>query len=146
MTALPEILLVEDNPDELELTISALKESNFANPIHIARDGEEALDFLFARGPYTARQGAPAPKVMLLDLKLPKIDGIEVLRQVKADARTRTMPIVVLTSSQQESDLLATYDLGANSYIVKPVDIDQFVEAISAIGLYWMVLNERPHP
>lgn len=146
MSELPEILLVEDNPDELELTIGALKESNFTNPINVARDGEEALDFLFAQGRYADRQGRPTPKVILLDLKLPKIDGIEVLRRIRAHPHTHTIPVVVLTSSQQESDLIATYDLGVNSYIVKPVDIDRFIEAISAIGMYWTMLNERPHP
>lgn len=144
MTETAEILLVEDNPDELELTLSALKESNFANPINIARDGAEALEFLFARGRYADRAGAKPLKLVLLDLKLPLVDGIEVLRQVKADPATRKIPIVVLTSSQQESDLIASYNLGVNSYIVKPVDIDRFVEAISAIGMYWILLNERP--
>lgn len=144
MNELAEILLVEDNPDELELTISALKESNFANPINVARDGEEALDFLFARGAFADRAGRPTPKVILLDLKLPKIDGIEVLRRIRANSATRTTPVVVLTSSQQERDLIATYDLGVNSYIVKPVDIDKFIEAICAIGMYWTMLNERP--
>jgi CheY-like chemotaxis protein len=144
MNELAEILLVEDNPDELELSISALKESNFANPINVARDGEEALDFLFARGAFAERAGRPTPKVILLDLKLPKIDGIEVLRQIRSNPATRTIPVVVLTSSQQERDLVATYDLGANSYIVKPVDIDKFIEAICAIGMYWTMLNERP--
>jgi len=140
-----EILLVEDNPDELELTIGALKESNFDNPMHVARDGAEALEFLFARGRYAGRAGQPNVKLVLLDLKLPFVDGIEVLRRVKDDPRTRAVPIVVLTSSREETDLIKTYDLGANSYIVKPVDVEQFVDAISTIGMYWMVLNER-HP
>jgi CheY-like chemotaxis protein len=144
VSEIAEVLLVEDNPDELELTIGALKESHFANPINVARDGQEALDFLFAEGVFADRRGRPAPKVILLDLKLPKIDGLEVLRRVRANPHTRTIPVVVLTSSQQERDLVATYDLGVNSYIVKPVDIDQFIEAISAIGLYWTMLNERP--
>ena len=140
-----EILLVEDNPDELELTILALKESRLRNPLHVVRDGAEALEFLFAEGRYAHRAGHPALKLVLLDLKLPLLDGIEVLRRVKADDRTKHVPVVVLTSSREESDLVATYDLGANSYIVKPVDIEQFVAAIGEIGLYWMVLNERPH-
>lgn len=144
MSQLAEILLVEDNPDELELTLSALKESNFANTIHTARDGAEALDFIFARGRYAHRLGAEPLKLVLLDLKLPLVDGIEVLRQVKADPVTRKIPVVVLTSSQQESDLVTSYDLGVNSYIAKPVDIDRFVASIAAIGMYWIVLNERP--
>lgn len=145
MPAPIEILLVEDNPDELELTLTALKESNLVNPLHVARDGAEALEFLFAEGRYADRADAPPLKLVLLDLKLPLVDGIEVLHRVKSDARTRRVPIVVLTSSREESDLVASYDLGVNSYIVKPVDIDQFVESISEIGMYWMVLNERPH-
>jgi two-component system response regulator len=144
VTDLAEILLVEDNPDELELALSALKESNFANPIHVARDGAEALEFLFARGRYTDRAGARPLKLVLLDLKLPLVDGIEVLRQIKADPVLRTVPTVIMTSSQQESDLVTSYDLGANSYISKPIDVDRFVETIAAIGLYWIVLNERP--
>lgn len=139
-----EILIVEDNPDELELTLLALKESQLRNPIHVARDGAEALEFLFAEGRYASRAGHPALKLVLLDLKLPLVDGIEVLRRVKSDDRTRHVPVVVLTSSREESDLVTTYDLRANSYIVKPVDIEQFVTAIGEIGMYWMVLNERP--
>lgn len=144
MTSAAEILLVEDNPDELELTLSALKESNFADPINIARDGAEALDFVFARGRYAHRAGAAPLKLILLDLKLPLVDGIEVLRQIKSNPDTQDVPIAVLTSSKQESDLVASYKLGVNSYIVKPVDIDQFVLAIATIAMYWIVLNERP--
>ncbi len=138
-----EILLVEDNADELELTVGALEESGFDNPLHVARDGAEALEFLFAEGRYEGRAGQPNVRLVLLDLKLPLIDGIEVLGRLKADERTRAVPVVVLTSSREESDLVATYDLGANSYIVKPVDVEQFVAAISRIGMYWMILNER---
>ncbi len=138
-----EILLVEDNADELELTVGALREASFDNPLHVARDGVEALEFLFAEGRYKGREDEPNVKLVLLDLKLPFLDGIEVLRRAKNDPRTRAIPIVVLTSSREESDLAATYGLGANSYIVKPVDVDQFVDAISSVGTYWMMLNER---
>jgi CheY-like chemotaxis protein len=141
-----EILLVEDNPDELELALAALGESNLTNPLGVARDGAEALEFIFAEGRYADRATAAPLKLVLLDLKLPLVDGIEVLRRVKKDPRTRGIPVVVLTSSREESDLVASYDLGVNSYIVKPVDIDQFMAAISEIGMYWMVLNERPIP
>ena len=146
MSHTAEILLVEDNPDELELTLDALEESHFVNPVAVARDGEEALHYLFAQGDYADRADAPMPKLILLDLKLPKVDGIEVLRRIKDDARTRLIPVVVLTSSREESDLMKTYELGANSYIVKPVDIDQFVTSISQVGMYWMMLNEQPAP
>jgi len=139
-----EILLVEDNPYELELTIGALRESNFTNEIHVARDGAEAIEFLFGEGRYASRSTTRPVDFVLLDLKLPLVDGIEVLRRIKADRRTRSIPVVALTSSLEESDLVATYDLGVNSYIVKPVDIEQFVEAIGHIGMYWMVLNQRP--
>ena len=141
-----DILLVEDNPDELELTLAALKESNCLNPIHTVRDGAEALEFLFHRGRYAHRVLAKPLRLVLLDLKLPLVDGIEVLRAIKAAPATRMIPVVVLTSSRQEQDLVSSYDLGANSYIVKPVDIEAFVAAIATIGLYWMVLNERPAP
>ncbi len=144
MTQPAEILLVEDNPDELELALMALQESGLANPLAVARDGAEALEFLFATGRYEHRKGQRPPKLVLLDLKLPLVDGIEVLRRIKADPATRHIPVVILTSSRVESDLNETYDLGANSYIVKPVDIDQFVSAIAEVGMYWMVLNERP--
>ncbi len=139
-----EILLVEDNPNDLELTMLALQENRIANSIEVARDGAEALDFIFCMGPHSKRNIRNGPRVILLDLKLPKIDGIEVLRRVKADERTRTIPVVVLTSSREERDIVATYNLGVNSYIVKPVDWDQFSEAIKSIGLYWMLINEPP--
>ena len=143
LTSLPEatdedveILLVEDNPNDVEMTLHALKRSGLTNRIRVMRDGAEALEFLFANG-------AELPKVVMLDLKLPRVDGIQVLRAVRADPRTRTIPIVVLTSSREERDIAQTYDLGANSYIVKPVDFEQFSEAVRQLGLYWVLLNER---
>jgi two-component system response regulator len=139
-----EILLVEDNAEDVELALHALKKHNLANRIQVVRDGAEALDFLFARGAYRDRDSAPGPRVVLLDLKLPKVDGLEVLRQVKADPRTRTIPVVVLTSSREERDVVASYELGVNSYILKPVDFQQFTEAVRTIGLYWLLLNEPP--
>lgn len=139
-----EILLVEDNPNDLELTMLALQENRIANSIEVARDGAEAVDFIFCTGPYSKRNIRNGPRVILLDLKLPKVDGIEVLRRIKADERTRTIPVVVLTSSREERDIIATYNLGVNSYIVKPVDWEQFNEAIKSIGLYWMLINEPP--
>jgi two-component system response regulator len=139
-----EILLVEDNAEDVELALHALKKHNLANRIQVVRDGAEALDFLFARGAYRDRDFATGPRVVLLDLKLPKVDGLEVLRQVKADPRTRTIPVVVLTSSREERDVVASYELGVNSYILKPVDFQQFTEAVRTIGLYWLLLNEPP--
>ena len=138
-----EILLVEDNPSDAELTLHALKKQNLANHIELVGDGAEALDILFRRGPYAARPINTCPKVVLLDLKLPKVDGLEVLRQMKADARTRNIPVVILTSSREERDLQEAYRLGANSYIVKPVDFVQFNDAVRQIGLYWVLLNQR---
>ena len=137
-----EILLVEDNPRDVELTLRALKKRNLANRVHVAKDGAEALDFLFAKGAYAARNPNHTPKVVLLDLKLPKVSGLEVLKQIKGDERTRIIPVVVLTSSQEEKDMVESYRLGVNSYIVKPVDFDKFVEAIGEIGLYWLVVNK----
>jgi CheY-like chemotaxis protein len=136
-----DILLVEDNPNDAELTLRALKKARVANDVHIARDGAEALDFLFGR------EGVPAvlPRVILLDLKLPKVDGLEVLRRVRGDERTKLIPVIVLTSSREESDLVASYRLGANSYIVKPVESEAFFKAVNDIGLYWLLLNEPPH-
>lgn len=136
------ILLVEDNPDDEELTRLAFKECNFANELVVVRDGQEALDYLFATGKYSGRDICDQPQVILLDLKLPKVDGLEVLSRVRADERTRFLPVVILTSSKQEQDLIAGYSLGANSYIQKPVDFTQFVEAVCQLGLYWLVLNE----
>jgi two-component system, response regulator len=136
------IMLVEDNPKDEELTLRALKKSNIANPVVVARDGVEALDYLFARGAHANRDPAGMPQVILLDLKLPKIDGLEVLKTLRADERTKHLPVVVLTSSNEEQDLVRSYDLGANSYVRKPVDFAQFVEAVRHLGLYWLVLNE----
>ena len=139
-----EILLVEDNPTDEELTRHAFSRYKVTNRLHVVRDGEEALDFLFARGPYAGRDVSNHPKVILLDIKLPKVDGHEVLRQVKADPRTATIPVVLLTSSREERDIVAGYRNGANSYIVKPVDFEQFTEAMRAVGMYWLLLNKPP--
>jgi DNA-binding response OmpR family regulator len=139
-----EILLVEDNPDDVELTLHALREENLANRIHVARDGEEALEFLFCEGAHATRSFDQPPKLVLLDLKLPKVDGMEVLKRLKVDARTRTVPVVILTSSKEERDLINGYGLGANSYIQKPVDFEKFRETIKNIGLYWLVINQIP--
>jgi len=137
-----DILLVEDNRNDAELALRALAKARVANDVHVVRDGAEALEFLFGEGAYAGRAGSPLPRVILLDLKLPKVDGLEVLRRVKGDERTKLVPVVVLTSSREESDLVASYHLGANSYIVKPVDSDKFFEAVHEIGLYWLLLNE----
>lgn len=139
-----EILLVEDNPDDVELTLHALRKENLANHIHIARDGEEALDFLFCNGPHADRSFDHPPRLVLLDLKLPKVDGMEVLRRLKEDSRTRSIPVVILTSSKEERDLVQGYGLGANSYIQKPVDFDQFRNTVKSAGLYWLVINQAP--
>ena len=137
------ILLVEDNPDDVELTLHALKKNNIVNPVKIVRDGQEALDYLYYKGKYESMD-YDLPNVILLDLKLPKVDGIEVLQRIKSDRKTKLIPVVVLTSSKEESDLLRSYDLGVNSYIRKPVDFDQFVETVRQIGFYWMLINEQP--
>jgi len=139
-----EILLVEDNPDDVELAKHALKEHNLANVVHVSRDGAEALEYIFgsASGPDSGLKHRP--RLILLDLKLPKVDGLEVLRQLKADARSKKIPVVVLTSSNQEPDLEHAYALGANSYIVKPVDFEQFVDAVQQLGFYWLLLNQAP--
>ena len=140
------ILLVEDNPNDVELTIRALKKASIANTIVVARDGVEALDYLLLRGAWANRPAATAPQVVLLDLKLPRVDGLEVLRALRQDPRTRLLPVVVLTSSQEEQDLISSYSLGANSYMRKPVDFLQFTEAVRQLGLYWLVLNQvAPH-
>ncbi|HEX9444895.1 MAG TPA: response regulator [Candidatus Binatia bacterium] len=139
-----EILLVEDNPNDVELTLHALQKNNLTNRIEIARDGAEALDFIFCQGPYAGRSIDQPPRVILLDLKLPKVDGLEVLKRLKDDQRSRTIPIVVLTSSREECDIVESYKLGVNSYIVKPVDFEQFTEAVRGLGLYWLLLNQPP--
>ena len=139
-----EILLVEDSPNDAELTLYALKKYHVANHIEIVRDGAEALDYLFCAGGYAYRRIEDGPKMVLLDLKLPKVDGLDVLRRIKADPRTRLIPVVVLTSSREERDIVESYQLGVNSYIVKPVDFEQFTEAVRQLGLYWMLLNQAP--
>ena len=138
------ILLVEDNPDDEALTLRALRKNNIENRVVVARDGAEALDFLFCTGVYADRDPHDMPHMILLDLKLPKVDGLEVLRRLRADERTRLLPIVILTSSNEEQDLMEGYKIGANSYVRKPVDFNQFVEAVRQLGLYWLVLNELP--
>jgi len=139
-----EILLVEDNPNDMELTLRAMSKYNLTNKINVAKDGAEALDYIFAEGAYSRRNIKDKPQVILLDLKLPKIGGLEVLQKIKSDARTNTIPIVALTSSTEERDIIESYELGVNSYIVKPVDFDKFISAVSEIGLYWMLLNKPP--
>lgn len=139
-----DILLVEDNQDDVDLALHALRREKLANRIFVVRDGEEALDFFFCRGVYADRSFDRRPKLVLLDLKLPKIDGMEVLKQVKSDPRTKTIPVVIMTSSKEERDLVASYNLGANSYIQKPVDFERFRETVKAIGLYWLVINQPP--
>ena len=140
-----EIVLVEDNPHDAELALRALKTNNLANNLIWLQDGVEALDFIFAQGQYSDRSIEDVPKVVLLDLKLPRINGLEVLEKVKSDLRTKSIPVVVLTSSSEERDIVTSYNLGVNSYIIKPVDFDKFVEAAKEIGLYWLLLNEAPH-
>jgi len=137
-----DILLVEDNQDDMDLALHALRREKLANNIFVARDGEEALDFLFCREGFVHRSFDHPPKLVLLDLKLPKVDGMEVLKQVKSDPRTKTIPVVIMTSSKEERDLVASYHLGANSYIQKPVDFDQFRETVKSVGLYWLVTNQ----
>ena len=140
-----EILLVEDNPNDVELTMRALKKQSLANKVFVVKDGAEALEFMFATGSFAARKIENRPRVVLLDLKLPKVDGIEVLRRIKADDRTKHTPVVMLTSSQEERDVIDTYNLGVNSYIVKPVDFSNFVHAVSELGVYWGLLNKLPY-
>ena len=139
-----EILLVEDNPNDVELTFDALREHKLANHIQVVRDGAEALDFIFRRGAYAQRPNH-VPRLILLDLKLPKVDGLEVLQRIRVNPQTHKIPVVILTSSQEESDVAASYDLGVNSYIVKPVDFAQFTEAVYHLGFYWLLLNQPPN-
>jgi two-component system response regulator len=138
------ILLVEDNPDDEALTLRALKKNNIGNELVVVHDGAEALDFIFCQGAYAERNPRDMPQVILLDLKLPKIDGLEVLRRIRANEDTKLLPVVILTSSKEEQDRLRGYTLGANSYVQKPVDFDQFIGAVRQLGLYWLVLNEAP--
>jgi len=139
-----EILVVEDNPQDLELLLRALKKANLGNRIEVARDGAEALEFIFCEGAHAGRRIEDVPKVILLDLKLPKVDGLEVLQRIRSDPRTKMIPVVVLTSSKEQNDLVRSYQLGVNSYVVKPVSFDQFAHAVQQLGLYWLLLNEAP--
>lgn len=144
MTGSAEILLVEDNTDDLDMTLRALRKVTTVDRIHVARDGVEALDYLFCEGPHATRSISMAPKLVLLDLKLPRMDGFDVLRRLKSDTRTRGIPVVVLTSSREQNDVSASYALGVNSYIVKPVNYDSFVKTVSDLGLYWLLHNQSP--
>ncbi len=139
-----EILLVEDNPQDLELALRALRKANLTNRIHTVRDGAEALDFIFCEGEHAGRKIEDRPKVILLDLKLPKVDGLEVLKRIKSDPRTKMIPVVVLTSSKEQNDVVESYQLGVNSYIVKPVNFESFVAAVQQLGMYWLLLNQPP--
>ena len=143
MNKLGRILLVEDDPKDVELTLTALEEYNLANEVIVARDGEEALEYLYSRGKFKTRSN-DNPSVMLLDLKLPKVDGLEVLKQIKSEEKLRMIPVVVLTSSKEEKDMVASYKLGVNAYVVKPVDFHEFVNAIKELGVFWAVINEPP--
>jgi len=137
-----EILLIEDNPQDLELALRALRKANLTNRIEVARDGAEAMDFIFCEGQHAARRIEDTPKVILLDLKLPKIDGLEVLQRIKSDPRTQAIPVVVLTSSKEQRDVVESYKLGVNSYIVKPVNFERFATAVQELGMYWLLLNQ----
>ena len=139
-----DILLVDDSQDDVDLTLHALRSENLANTVFVARDGEEALDFLFCSGPHAKRSFEHPPKLVLLDLKLPKVDGMQVLKQVKSDARTKNIPVVMMTSSREDRDLVSGYALGVNSYLQKPVDFDEFRKMVKLLGLYWLVINQPP--
>jgi two-component system response regulator len=139
-----DILLADDSQDDVDLTLHALRTENLANRVFVARDGEEALEFLFCTGPHAGRSFDHPPKLVLLDLKMPKVDGMQVLKQIKGDARTRTIPVVLMTSSREERDMVNGYDLGANSYLQKPVDFDEFRKMVKLLGLYWLVTNRPP--
>ena len=139
-----EILLVEDSPEDADLALRALRKQNLANNVHHVRDGAEALAFIFATGPYAGRRIDDTPKLVLLDLKLPKVDGLDVLRRIKADPRTKRIPVVVMTSSREDRDIIESYELGVNSYVVKPVDFEQFARSVADLGLYWLLLNQQP--
>jgi two-component system response regulator len=141
---LVEILLVEDNPNDAELSLYALRKHRIANRIHLTKDGSEAIEYLFGEGAYEGRNVLETPKVILLDLKLPKVDGLEVLKRIKSDPRTHQIPVVVLTSSREDRDIIESYKLGVNSYIVKPIDFEQFSESVRQLGFYWVLLNESP--
>jgi CheY-like chemotaxis protein len=143
MNKIGRILMVEDDPKDVELTLTALEEYNLANEVTVTRDGEQALDYLYCRGEYKTRSSGN-PAVMLLDLKLPKVDGLEVLKQIKSDGELRMIPVVVLTSSKEEKDMVASYKLGVNAYVVKPVDFHEFVNAIKELGVFWAIINEPP--
>lgn len=144
MTNKIEILLVEDNPDDVELAVHALRREQLVNDITVARDGEEALDFIFCRGPYANRSFHSPPRLILLDLKLPKVDGLEVLRAIKSDSRSKAIPVVILTSSREERDLVESYKLGVNAYVQKPVNFEQFRSVVKELGLFWLVINQPP--
>jgi two-component system response regulator len=138
------ILLVDDNPDDVEMTLMAFTKSNIANEVVVVNDGQEALDYLFGTGAWEGRNCLAMPNIILLDLNLPKVSGLQVLRRIRADARTKLLPVVILTTSSEDNDLVSSYDLGANSYVRKPVDFEQFVEAVRRLGFYWLLVNERP--